>query len=601
MLNDNLSALHSLMGFKGEVDSSEETLIKYSHDASIFEVKPLCVVHPKHGEDVKHVVKWVVSQRQNSLTLNADDSECHPELVSGSHANRFRNKFGMTNGDKASVNKGGELSITARSAGTDMSGGPLNTGIIADFTTHFNKILNWGPNFVEVEPGVYYRDFEVETLKRGLLLPCYTASKMLNTVGGMVGNNSAGEKTLAYGQTKDFVEELSVVLSDGNEYQFSELESRELESKLRLPNFEGDIYRKIYQLIKDNRDLIQNAKPKTSKNSAGYLLWEVWDGIKFNLAKLIVGSQGTLGLVTKIRFRLVEPKPKSALLVMFLKDLNNLGEIVADVVEHKPESFESYDDKTLKLAIKFLPAMVKKMSKTAGSAFGGILNMLSLGWQFMPEAVMTLTGGMPKLVLICEFTGTSQEAVNEKASLLKREVEGKFHIQTRICQSKQEVEKYWTIRRESFSLLRERIKDRHTAPFIDDIAVLPKDMPAFLPRLNKILEKYQDKIIYTIAGHAGNGNFHIIPLMNLADENQRAIIPKLSDEVYSLVLEFGGTITAEHNDGLIRTPYLEKMYGKEVIGLFEEVKKIFDPLNIFNPGKKVHGDLGYAMEHIKRS
>jgi FAD/FMN-containing dehydrogenase len=536
---------------KGEIKTDEETLKKYSRDASIFEVRPLAVAHPKDAEDVKTLVKFVAAQKEKEPTI----------------------------------------SITARSAGTDMSGGPLNDGLIADFTTHFNKILGWGPSFVDIQPGVFYRDFEPESLKRELLLPCYTASKSLNTLGGMVGNNSAGEKTLAYGQTKDYVEELSVVLSDGNEYVFTDLEQRELEQKLKLPNFEGEIYRKMFQLVKENKDLIQKAKPKTSKNSAGYLLWEVWDGIKFNLAKLFVGAQGTLGFVTKIRFRLVEPKPKNALLVMFLKDIINLGDIVADVVEHKPESFESYDDQTLKLAVKFMPGMLKKMKG----------NALVLALQFLPEAWMALTGGMPKLVLIAEFTGEFQEEVNEKASLLQREVEGKFQIKTRICKNPAEVQKYWTIRRESFSLLREHVQGKHTAPFIDDIAVLPEKMPTFLPELNKILEKYKDKIIYTIAGHAGNGNFHIIPLMNLADESQRAIIPTLSDEVYDLVIKYGGTITAEHNDGLIRTPYLEKMYGKEVTALFQEVKNIFDPHNIFNPRKKVGADLKYALEHIKRS
>ena len=547
---------------KGEVDVSEESLAKYSHDASIFEVRPQAVVCPKDSEDVKNLVRWVASKKQPPLA---------PPLEKGGKDER-------------------KLSITARSAGTDMSGGPLNEGLIADFTTHFNRILAWGPNFVDIQPGIYYRDFEPESLKRNLLLPCYTASKSLNTVGGMVGNNSAGEKTLAFGQTKDFVEELSVVLADGSECVFTDLEQNELEQKFKLQTLEGDIYRKIFHLIKENKKIIDAAKPKTSKNSAGYLLWEVWDGVKFNLAKLIVGSQGTLGLVTKIRFRLVEPKPKSSLLVMFLKDTENLGDIVADVVEHKPESFESYDDQTLHMAIRFLPGMIKKMKG----------NFISLAWQFLPEAWMALSGGMPKLVLIAEFTGDNQEIVNEKASLLKREVEGKFKIKTRICQSQAEVEKYWTIRRESFALLRQHVSGRSTAPFIDDIAVVPEKLPEFLPELTKILDKYKDKIIYTVAGHMGNGNFHIIPLMNLADASQRLIIPKLANEVYDLVLKFGGTITAEHNDGLIRSPYLEKQFGPQIIKLFEEVKNIFDPLNIFNPGKKVGSSLDYALEHIKR-
>lgn len=534
----------------GEADTSEEILKKYSRDASVFEVKPEAVVFPKNSGDVRKLVKWASEEKKNNP----------------------------------------KISLTARSAGTDMSGGPLTESLVLDFPKYFNKILNFGPNFVEIEPGVFYRDFEPEAQKHGLLLPCYTASKSLNTVGGMVGNNSAGEKTLSYGQTKDYVEELNVVLSDGNEYVFGALEERELEAKLKLPGFEGKIYREMFQLIKENKQLIDKAKPKTSKNSAGYLLWEVYDGAKFNLAKLFVGSQGTLGLVTKIKFRLVEPKKYSRLLVMFLKDLKPLKDLVPMLVAHKPESLESFDDHTFNLAMRFLPGLVKKMR-------GGLL---SLAFQFLPEAFMIVTGGVPKLLIISEFTGDDQEMVMEKAMLAQAEVEGRFKLKTHICKSAQEAEKYWTMRRESFALLRQHVSGKSTAPFIDDIAVRPENLPEFLPQLDIILAKYPS-LVYTIAGHAGDGNFHIIPLMDLSREDQRQIIPKLSEEVYDLVVKYKGTITAEHNDGLIRTPFLEKMYGRDVIKLFEKTKQIFDPQNLFNPGKKVHGDWGYAMEHIKKN
>jgi FAD/FMN-containing dehydrogenase len=128
--------------------------------------------------------------------------------------------------------------------------------------------------------------------------------------------------------------------------------------------------------------------------------------------------------------------------------------------------------------------------------------------------------------------------------------------------------------------------------------VKPEYLPEFLPKINAILDKYKKDLIYTIAGHPGNGNFHIIPLMNLKDERVRALIPTISEEVYKLVFEYKGSITAEHNDGLIRTPYLEEMYGSKIIELFKEVKNIFDPLNIFNPGKKVGGSLDYSEKHI---
>ena len=155
------------------------------------------------------------------------------------------------------------------------------------------------------------------------------------------------------------------------------------------------------------------------------------------------------------------------------------------------------------------------------------------------------------------------------------------------------------MRRESFNLLRKRIKNKQTAPFIDDIIVRPEYLSDFLPRLGAILEPYSEKLIYTIAGHIGNGNFHIIPLMNLDDSETKKIISELMEKVYTLVLTFHGSITAEHNDGLIRSPYLKKMYGERVYELFEGVKKIFDPENIFNPGKKVGSSMEYALSKIK--
>ncbi len=556
---------------QGEIKTDEQTLQTYSRDASIFEIKPQAVIVPKNTADVQSIVKWAAEKKV----------------------------------------KNPDLSITARSAGTDMGGGAVNDSLILDFTGHFNKIIKIDPapsrpvvikegdrvapahiptaGTAIVEPGVFYRDFEKATLEKGLILPCYTASKSLNTVGGMAANNSAGEKTLSYGQTKDYVEELEVVLSDGSVCTFGQLDNHGLEQKLKLTTLEGNIYRKIFALIKDNYELIQKSKPNTSKNSAGYLLWEVWDKVNFNLAKLIVGSQGTLALITKIKFALVKPKPKSELLVIFLKDLKQLGDIVHTVVQFGPESFESFDDHTFNLAIRFLPGLLKKMK-------GGIIH---LGLQFLPELWMTLTGGVPKLILIAEFTGESEYSARKPMLEAQKIVEEKFGLKTHITKNEDEAQKYWVIRRESFSLLRQHVSGLHTAPFIDDIVVHPKDLPQFLPRLNTILAKYP-KLIYTIAGHMGDANFHIIPLMDLKDASQRMIIPKLSEEVYNLVLEYHGSITAEHNDGLIRTPFLEKMYGVKMYDLFKQTKQIFDPQNIFNPRKKVGATWEYVMEHVSK-
>src|SRR3989338_5959455 len=200
-----------------------------------------------------------------------------------------------------------------------MTGGGLTESVVVDVTKHLNKIKAIGKDSAVVEPGVYYRDFEKETLQHDLLLPSYPASKDICTVGGMAANNSGGEKTLAYGKTEDYVMELKAVLSDGKEYLIKPLTKDELDKKLKQTDFEGKIYQKIHQLITRNAEILKNARPKVSKNSAGYYLWNVWDGKHFDLTKLLVGSQGTLGIITEIKFRLIRPKKYSRLAVIFLK------------------------------------------------------------------------------------------------------------------------------------------------------------------------------------------------------------------------------------------------------------------------------------------
>ena len=534
--------------FKGEVSVDEKTLDEFSRDASIFELKPQVAVFPKDTEDLKSLVKFVSENKK----------------------------------DKPG------LSITARSAGTDMSGGPLNDSIIADFTKHFTKIKEVNSEGYGVtQPGVYYRDFEKETLKKDLIFPSYPASRELCTVGGIVSNNSGGEKNPAYGKTENYIMRLKVIFSDGNEYTVEPLSKSGLDKKMSQGDFEGDLYKKMFKLVSENTDFLKEAKPKVSKNSAGYYLWNIWDGETFDLTKLIVGSQGTLGLVTEIKFRLVPVKKHSKLLVLFLRDMDSLADIVNTVLPHNPESVESYDDNTLKLALRFMPDIVKEMNPKS---------MFKFFMSFMPEAKMILTGGIPKLVVLVEFASDNEEEINKKMEALNNDLKKFKKIKTNISKTEEESEKYWTIRRKSFALLRKHVHGKHTAPFIDDVIVNPEHLPEFLPKLNAILEDYD--FIHTVAGHVGDGNFHVIPLMDLSKKKNYEVIPEIIERVFDLVLEYKGSITAEHNDGIIRTPYLEKMFGKDMIKLFEETKNIFDPQNIFNPHKKVGTGLKYMVDHI---
>jgi FAD/FMN-containing dehydrogenase len=566
-LQDELSKL-----IEGDIDTTEEALIAASHDASIFEIKPQLVVRPKNVSDIGKLVNYV-SERSGDGERGSTDSTKH-------------------------------LSLTARSGGTDMSGGPLTESIVVDFLKYFNQVKEVNEGYAITQPGVYYRDFDKATMEKGeQIMPSYPASREICTVGGMLANNSGGEKTLSYGKTEQYVRRLKMVCADGNEYEFKPLTSAELAAKKELQTFEGELYRKTDDLITKNEAILKQAKPIVSKNSCGYYLWNVKGKVAsdklqvasqshsdteekvFDLTRTITGSQGTLGLVTEIEFGLIKIKKHSRLLIVFMTDLKLLADTAGHILKFKPESFESYDDHTFKVAMKFLPQLMKQM--------GG--NIISLGLHFVPEMLAVLEGGVPKLVLMAEFTAdTPEEAVRmaEEAQASLKEL----HEKTRVTADAADAHKYWVIRRESFNMLRHHVKELRTAPFIDDFAVLPEKLPTFLPRLYSILDQY--KLTYTIAGHVGDGNFHIIPLMNLHEQHSHDVIKELSVKVYELVHEFGGTITAEHNDGLIRTPFIKMQYGEEVCKIFEEVKKIWDPKGIFNPGKKVGATWEYAMGKI---
>ena len=549
----NIKDLIKNSGFQGDLDDHPTTIENYSHDASLFEVKPELIVFPKDALDVEKLVQLV-----------SENKETNPEL-----------------------------SITARSAGTDMAGGAVNDSIIVDFRRYFNNIELITRTSGQAQPGVLYRDFEPRTLKHGSLMPSYPASRDLASIGGMVANNSGGEKSLEYGKTKDFIEQLSVVFADGIERVVKPINKEELDKKMAQDDFEGQVYRELYQLCEQNYDQIKAAKPNVSKNSMGYNLWEVWDresGI-FDLTKLIVGSEGTLGFVTDITFKLVAAKPHSGLLVLFLRDIDDLGDLIPTVLAHHPATFESFDDQTLWLSIRFMPSFLKLL---------GWKKFIKLLFSLIPDGWQLLRG-IPKLILMVEFNGQTEAEVRSKIKALHGELRkqrAKYEIngfEEDATEGKSE--KFWVMRRQSFNLLRSKVKDKHTAPFIDDLIVNPEHLVEFLPKLRKIIVKYN--LFATIAGHMGDGNFHIIPLMKLENKQERDKLLPAMKEVNDLVLSYKGSLSGEHNDGLVRGPWLEDQFGKQVVELFRQAKHIMDPKNIFNPHKKADATWEFSYTHIR--
>lgn len=538
---------------QGEVDNTPLVREFYSHDASMFELVPELVVAPKDSEDIQKLVRYVSAEKKKGH---------------------------------------GHISLTARSAGTDMSGGAINQSIVMDMTKHFDRIFEVTAHSAHVQPGVYFRDLDTATIQHGSLLPPYPASRDLCTVGGMVANNAGGEKSLQFGKTEKFVTELKVVLADGNEYVIKPLTKAELDKKMAQDDFEGDIYRRVFKLVDDNYDEIKAARPHVSKDSTAYHLWNIWNrdtGI-FDLTQAIIGSQGTLGFVTDIHFRLVKRPTHSGTLVVFLEHMDNLGDVINKVLTHDPATFEGFDNYTLMLSFKLFFYFRKTL---------GWLGMAKLGIQLIPDA-LKLFRGIPRMVLLVEFNGHSAEEVAQKVHAMREDLREFGHDALfEEDENEAKARKFWIMRRESFNLLRKKVHDKHTAPFIDDLVVPPQHLTQFLPEVREILDSY--KFLATIAGHMGDGNFHIIPLMRIEDKLERIKLAPAMREVNALVLKYGGSLSGEHNDGMSRGPWLYQMYSRSMMQHFKELKHIFDEDNIFNPDKKTDAHWEFSISHLRQS
>lgn len=537
--------------FHGEISTDPATLEHFSRDSSIYEIMPQLVVYPEDTEDIKNLVKFVNQNKVN-----------YPDL-----------------------------SLTPRAAGTCMSGGTLNNSIIVSTTEHLNNIIDLQVRDEKVilQPGVFYRDLEKELDKHNLLFPPYTSSKRLCTIGGMVANNAGGEKSLRYGKTEKFVDELKVVLNDGEEYIVKKMTKHEIEERIKKDDALAKIYKEIFQDLKNNSDTINAKRPEVTKNSAGYTIWDVWDGEHFDAPKLFVGAQGTLGIITEMTLSLVKQKSHYGILMIFMQNYNNLPEIVNTVLSHNPDCFESFDHYTFDLALKYVTGFSKVLKLSEAETVKA----------FHPEFARVEQNGTPELTLLVEYEANDRGKIKENLEKLNEKLSGFDNIETYLTHNEGERQKYWAIRRESFGLLKSQVKGKYAAPFIDDVVVTTDILPEFFPKLYKLLN--ESKTMYTVAGHIGNGNFHIIPLMEMEKEENHKKIYEMMDDVFKLVWEYKGSDSGEHNDGLVRAPYLERQFGKSVYKVFESIKNSFDPDNIFNPRKKIGVTKEYAKKYMIKS
>lgn len=533
---------------KGEVSTDKQIRHKVSRDASIYELVPDVVVEPKDSADIEALVKLVTQ-----------------------HKKEFP-----------------KLSITPRSAGTDMSGGAIGDSILLEMTRHFRKIAGVKNDILHVQPGVFIRDIDPVLFQYGLQLGCVPASRSICTIGGIVANNSGGEQSLRYGNADRSVRSLDVVLADGNTYTIKPLTKKQLDKKISEKTFESELYRKVFSLVDTHYDMVRNARPNVNKNSMGYNLWAVWDretGI-FDMTQLFTGSQGTLGIITDIEIQAVPKAPHSGLLLAYLPSIKHLGHIVETVMKHNPATFEGFDDITFTLGIRYFKTFRKQL---------GTREYLRQQTHLL-KSVAKFKGHLPNVLLMIEFDGETKQEVIKKISNLHDDLK-KYKIRMDIEGDEASSAPFWSIRRAALALLRNQVKGRYASPFIDDMTVQPKYLSQFIPELRKVIRKY--KLPATIQGHFGDGNFHIIPLMDIAGTKDQAKLEPVMRELVPIVLKYGGTMAGEHNDGMVRGSWLPAVFGKEVYGLFRQVKEIFDPQYIFNPHKKTDASWEFSMSHIR--
>lgn len=455
------------------------------------------------------------------------------------------------------TSKGKRVSLVAKGKGTDQAGGALGDGVAVVFPAHMNKLIELDKNKVVVQPGIIYGDLQRTLYSHGRFLPPYPSSIDFSTIGGAVANNACGEKTLKYGSTREYVKRLKVVLADGREVEVSRISARELKRKKGQTDLEGEIYRKLDGLLIDNDELIKANRPKVSKNSAGYNLWGVkgQDG-SFDLSKIITGSQGTLGVITEITLKTAEYNENTTLLVGYFDSLESAGEAVLKLEALAPSAMELVDYHLLNFLQKHKPGMLDGL---------------------VPPA-------LPKIVLLIEFDNTSRLQQTLKLHRAQK-ILAKLASSTRVAKAKQEQERLWQVRHSAAAVIWMNQGTKKALPIIEDGVVPIKKLPQFLDAVYALLDKYGLEI--AVWGHAGDANFHMQPFLDLGKVEDQGTVFKVMDEFYAMVMEMGGSTCGEHNDGLLRAPYLKKLYGKDMYSLFGEVKHIFDPQGILNPNIKL--------------
>lgn len=499
----------------------------YSTDASLYQIEPTGVVIPRTKGDVARAVK-VASESK--------------------------------------------ISIVARGSATSLSGQTIGDGLIFDLSKYLNRIgiVDKSRMTVKVEPGVVLDQLNAFLKPMNMMFGPDVSTSDRATLGGMIGNNSAGARSLKYGKTVDHVRSLDVILSDGIEATFGPVSPEELETLCRREDRLGKIYRTTRDVVKTHEAAIRERFPKILRRVSGYNLDELIPGCsvrapgwvdepwQFNLARLLVGSEGTLAVMTGAEVRVMPIPPAQGLVVLSFATIPAALDRLEEIVATGPAAVEMLDRMIIELAASN-PGYAK---------------------------YVTFAEGRPAAVLAAQFYADSQEELETKTGALMKLFEGRPNVlgmrRSLIAATKDD---FWKVRKAGFSLLMAMLSDAKPVAFVEDTAVSPAKLPAFYARFEEIIERQGLKA--AVYGHADVGCLHIRPIINVKSEEGVEQLRTIAREVSDLVAEFGGAMSGEHGDGLARSGWNRKLFGDEIYKAFEQIKNAFDPDHILNPGKVV--------------
>jgi len=509
----------------GEVRFDETSRRLYSTDASHYQIQPLGVVLPKTIDDLTVTV-------QIAADLN--------------------------------------VPITARGGGTSLSGQSIGPGIVIDCSKYLNAVgaVDVTQRTVRVQPGVVLDHLNREVSRYGLTFGPDVATASRATLGGMIGNNSAGARSVVYKQTVDHVRSLTAVLSDGTRTEFGPLSATEYERKLEVRTREGDAYRAADAAVRDHGDEIRARTPNIVRKVSGYNLAGLIPHSERSLVPLLVGSEGTLAVIAEAELALV-PRPKhGGLLVPQFASLGAALDALQACLELGPSAVELMDRMLIDLARN----------------------------QRLLKDTMSAVRGRPEALLMVEFSSDDAADVSYRVHELDRRLKGVPGLTASVPALDPELrDPLWALRSSAVPLLYGMPGDAKPVTFCEDAAVSPERLPEFAARFRAIFHQYgTDGAFY---GHASVGCLHIRPVLNVHETAGVATMRKIMEAVTDLVLEFNGSLSGEHGDGLVRSEWNRKMFGPVVYEAFRRVKRGFDPGNVLNPGKIVDAP---AMEENMR-